>query len=102
MSENRPESSCSPKDGCGPSCVAEGCCQVEAVVTVDERGQMVLPKDVRDKMGIGPREKLAVVTWGAGSSSSLIALIKAEDMARSARSFLGPMLDEIDPQPSKG
>ena len=30
------------RDECGE------CCQVAAVVRVDERGQMVLPKDVRE------------------------------------------------------
>ncbi|TFH10270.1 MAG: AbrB family transcriptional regulator, partial [Candidatus Atribacteria bacterium] len=34
-----------PQGGCG-------CYKVQAMVTVDERGQMVLPKDVRDRAGI--------------------------------------------------
>ena len=28
------------------------CCKVQAVVSVDERGQMVLPKEIREKAGI--------------------------------------------------
>ena len=31
---------------------AFGGCKVESLVTVDERGQMVLPKDLRDRAGI--------------------------------------------------
>jgi DNA-binding transcriptional regulator/RsmH inhibitor MraZ len=29
-----------------------GCCRVEALVSVDERGQVVLPKELREKAGI--------------------------------------------------
>ena len=39
------------------------CCQVEAVTSIDERGQMVLPKEIRDKAGIRAGDKLAVITW---------------------------------------
>jgi antitoxin PrlF len=34
--------------------VGAGCCQVEAMVSVDEKGQMVLPKSIREKAGIQP------------------------------------------------
>jgi AbrB family looped-hinge helix DNA binding protein len=39
-----------------------GCCGVEAVVSVDSRGQVVLPKDLRAAAGIKAGDKLAVVT----------------------------------------
>ena len=38
---------------CGNSCRADGgvsCCKVEALVSIDERGQMVLPKELREKV----------------------------------------------------
>ena len=51
---------------------ADSCCstpddlvdrfQVEAVVGVDERGQMVLPKELREKIGIRAGDKLAIIT----------------------------------------
>jgi len=34
------------KSCCSPAEI--GCCKVESVITVDERGQMVLPKEIRD------------------------------------------------------
>ena len=40
------------------------CCKVEALVSVDERGQMVLPKEVRDKANIKSGDKLAVASMG--------------------------------------
>ncbi len=35
--------------------------KIEAVVSVDERGQMVLPKELRQRAGIGPGDKIALV-----------------------------------------
>jgi AbrB family looped-hinge helix DNA binding protein len=40
-----------------------GCCKVEALVNVDERGQMVLPKEVRERAGIKANDKLALMSW---------------------------------------
>ena len=37
-----------------------GCCCVDAMVSVDERGQMVLPKETREKAGIKAGDKLIV------------------------------------------
>ena len=36
-------------------------CRIDAVVTMDAKGQIVLPKDLREKASIKPNEKLAVV-----------------------------------------
>ncbi len=44
----------------------ETCCQVESLVTVDERGQMVLPKGLRDRAGIKAGDKLAAISWNTG------------------------------------
>ena len=38
-----------------------GCCKVDAVVTVDSKGQIVLPKDLREKAKLKPNDKLAVI-----------------------------------------
>ena len=44
------------------SCLTAGkgfsCCKVEAITSVDERGQMVLPKEIRNKAKIRPGEKI--------------------------------------------
>lgn len=51
-----PNNSCfMPKEG------ESGCCKVEAIVNIDERGQMVLPKEVRDKAKIKPEDKLVLL-----------------------------------------
>ena len=68
------------------------CCQVEAVTTVDERGQMVLPKDIRDKANIRAGDKLALITWKKEDRVCCITLIKADELNQMVKSFLGPVM----------
>lgn len=72
-----------------------GCCKVESVVSVDNRGQMVLPKDVRDKAGVRVGDKLAVVSWEKQGRVCCISLVKVEDMTAMMRDMLGPMMNGI-------
>jgi AbrB family looped-hinge helix DNA binding protein len=72
-----------------------GCCQVEAVVTVDARGQLVLPKDVREQAGIQAGDKLAVVLMQKGGQNCCLSLIKVDAIAGMVRSLLGPIAQEI-------
>jgi antitoxin PrlF len=71
------------------------CCKVEAMVSVDERGQMVLPKDVREKIGIKAGDKLSLVSLSCGESLKCLALVRAEDLSRMAEEFLGPVMKEF-------
>src|SRR4030067_916737 len=45
MRKTQKEDSCCPPTGIGR-------CKVESLVSVDERGQLVLPKEIRDRAGI--------------------------------------------------
>jgi len=84
------------KSGTKSKCCDTGpCFKVEAVVTVDDRGQMVLPKEVRKKAGIKSGDKLAVVNWEKDGEVCCISLIKADELAPMMRSLLGPMMEEI-------
>ena len=65
--------------------------RVESLITVDERGQTVLPKEIREKAGIRAGDKLAVITWEKEGKVCCLFLIKAEELAGMARDFLGPM-----------
>lgn len=71
------------------------CCKVESIISVDERGQMVLPKELRDKTNIGAGDKLAVISWEKDGKVCCISLIKAEDLAEMAKGLLGPMMKEV-------
>ncbi len=80
------------KSGC---CEPRESCRVEAVVSVDGRGQVVLPKEIRDGMGIAAGDKLALVTLIRGGKPCCLMMTKAENLARSARDLLGPLIKEI-------
>ncbi len=79
----------------GPFGRGASCCAVEALVTVDERGQMVLPKDLREKAGIKPGDKLAVTTWEKDGTICCIALVKASSLESMVKGVLGPVMKEI-------
>lgn len=76
-------------------CAPAGSYKVESIVTIDERGQMVLPKEIRDKAAIRAGDKLAVVTWEKGGEICCISLIKAEGFAEMVKNLLGPMFKEV-------
>ena len=82
----------------GSCCAPEGreeCCKVESLITVDERGQMVLPKDLREKAKIRPGDKLAVISWQKDGEVCCFTLIKADALAERVKEFLGPVLKGI-------
>ncbi|MCJ7522380.1 MAG: AbrB/MazE/SpoVT family DNA-binding domain-containing protein [Dehalococcoidia bacterium] len=72
-----------------------GCCKVEAVVSVDDRGQMVLPKEIRDRLMIQAGDKLAVVVMEQGGRPCCISLIKVEEITEMVKNMLGPVMREI-------
>jgi AbrB family looped-hinge helix DNA binding protein len=71
------------------------CCSVEALVTVDERGQMVLPKELRERAGIKAGDKLAVTSWEKDGKICCIALIKAGNLEGMVKGMLGPVMGDI-------
>lgn len=83
-----------------PSCcsiadAACGCFQVESVISVDERGQMVLPKELREKARIKPGDKLALLSWEKDGQVCCISMVKADQLLGMVKSLLGPMLTEL-------
>ena len=80
---------------CSPMEKVTGCCKVESLVSVDERGQMVLPKEIRDKANIRAGDKLAVIGWEMEGKICCISLIKSEDLASMVKELLGPMMKEM-------
>jgi antitoxin PrlF len=86
------DSSCSMTAG------GSGCCKVESVVSVDERGQMVLPKDVREKAGVRVGDKFVVVSWEQHGRVCCISLVKVGDLAPMVQDMLGPMISGMLPK----
>ena len=79
---------------CG-SADAACCCKLESLVSVDERGQMVLPKELREKIKLQPGDKLAVVSWMQNGEMCCLALLKADDFTTMVKQRLGPMMEEV-------
>ena len=80
---------------CAPMESRMGCCKVESLISVDERGQMVLPKEIRDKAKIRAGDKLAVVAWERDGEVCCISLVKIEGITEMVKDMLGPMMKEI-------
>lgn len=71
------------------------CCRVEALVSVDERGQMVLPKEIRDAARIAAGDKLALILWRKGGEVCCMSLIKADELTDMVRGRLGPVMKDM-------
>ena len=80
---------------CSPTGTNIGCCKVEALVSLDERGQMVLPKDTREKAGIKAGDKLAVISWEKGGKICCLTMIKADELTEMVKDMLGPLMKDI-------
>ena len=94
------DGACCGADCCGGdagccSLPAPGCCQVEAVIGIDGRGQMVLPKDVREMAGLKAGDKLAVVAWKKGGEVCCLSLVPASGLEDAVRRAYGPLLREM-------
>jgi len=70
-------------------------CRVESIISVDERGQMVLPKDLRKKAGISAGDKLAVTSWVRNGEICCITLMKVEELVEMVKDRLGPLMKDI-------
>ena len=79
---------------CG--CNTPGGCCMETVLSVDDRGQMVLPKDVREKAGIRPGDKLALISWETQGHICCLALMKAENLSGMVKDVIGPLMNGRD------
>lgn len=79
------------------ACCAESasCCRVVSLISIDERGQMVLPKDLRDQIKIKAGDKLALIAWEKDSEISCLILIKADALVNGVKTFLDPMIKDL-------
>jgi antitoxin PrlF len=73
----------------------QGCCKVDAVVTLDSKGQIVLPKDVRERADLKPDDKLALIACEENGKVCCIMLVKAQKLEASVKDVLGPMFKDI-------
>lgn len=71
------------------------CCRVMSLISVDERGQMILPKDIRERAGIKAGDKLALVVWENDGAFCCLTLIKADRLGGMVKKMLGPLLSGL-------
>ncbi len=74
------------------------CCKIDAIVTMDAKGQIVLPKDLRERANIKPNEKLALVACEKNSEVCCIMMVKADSLVTAVTKTLGPLLKSVTKQ----
>ena len=63
--------------------------KIDAIVTVDVKGQILLPKNVREKTGFEPNEKIALLSLEKDGELCCLLMIKAEKLGEAVAKALG-------------
>lgn len=71
------------------------CLKVQALVGIDNRGQMVLPKEIREKAGIQGGDKLALTTIEREGKICCILLTKSDELVQVVQSTLGSVARDL-------
>ncbi len=71
------------------------CCEIEAVISFDDRGQLVFPKDVRKKFDLKAGEKFLMVSCTNESGLCCFTIVKTSAVNKLVGNSLGPMLNQI-------
>ena len=70
-------------------------CRIDSVITMDAKGQVVLPKDLREKANFKPNDKIAVVACEKEGNVCCILMVKAERLVGAVSKTLGPLLKGV-------
>ena len=73
----------------------EDACKIDAIITMDAKGQIVIPKDLREKADLKPTDKIAVVAYEKEGKVCCIMMIKAERLTGAISKTLSPLLKGI-------
>ena len=76
-------------------CCNKECCKIDAVVTVDAKGQIVLPKELREKAQIKPNDKLAVINFHRGTEVCCFVMLKVDALENTIKDLLGPVFKNL-------
>ncbi|HIH45059.1 MAG TPA: AbrB/MazE/SpoVT family DNA-binding domain-containing protein [Candidatus Methanoperedenaceae archaeon] len=88
MPRKKDETCCSSMDA------GYGNYRVESILDVDTKGQVLLPKDIRERAGIHAGEKLALVSFTRKGKICCLYLFKVDELAEKVKEILGPMTQE--------
>ena len=78
----------------------EGCpgnerCCIEAVVSVDSKGQIVLPKEIRGRAGIENGDRLVLIGWQKDGEICCLSLVKTDKITGMVADYLEPMMKNV-------
>ena len=68
------------------------CCKIDAVVSIDAKGQIGLPKDLRERAKLKPTDKLALIGFERDGDICCIVMVKADALGSTVNKALGPIL----------
>ena len=69
--------------------------KVDAIVTIDSKGQMVLPKDLREKTKLKSGDKLAIMACEKEGEICCIVMVKAEGLGEAMSKLISPALRQV-------
>lgn len=70
--------------------------KIEAILTIDNKGQILLPKELREKAGLKPGDRLVTIA-GCDENGKICCfiLLKGEVVDKEIKSVISPMLKEV-------
>ncbi len=83
----------SSREPCGNSTAGvcpESKCRIEAIVPIDARGQMVIPKALREKAGIRAGDNLVLVAWEHDGKVCCLTIVRSDVITNTVRDFVTP------------
>ncbi|MCJ7632597.1 AbrB/MazE/SpoVT family DNA-binding domain-containing protein [Candidatus Bathyarchaeota archaeon] len=69
--------------------------KVDAVVSIDSKGQIVLPKDLREKSKLKSGDKLAIMACEKEGEVCCIVIVKAEGLGEAMSKLISPALRQV-------
>ncbi len=70
-------------------------CRMVAVIAMDGRGQIVLPKSLRDRADMKAGDRFCVVSSESDDKVCCISLLKADEIDQTVKDILGPIMKDI-------
>ncbi|MCL2685196.1 MAG: AbrB/MazE/SpoVT family DNA-binding domain-containing protein [Candidatus Bathyarchaeota archaeon] len=73
-------------------------CTINSIITIDAKGQIIRPKDLREKANFKPNDKLAIVTCEKDGAICCLMMIKTEKLTDAVTKTLSPLLKAVTTQ----
>ncbi len=70
-----------------------GCFEIEAIVSFDERGQLVLPKDLRKKFDLKAGEKFLLISCTNAEGLCCFSMVKTNAVNGIIGKSISPMIN---------